>query len=490
MTFGAMTFAFDAGIQHDGGAGVAAMLPPGVGWWIIGIGISGVVIAALGALLGGRTFRPPDGAFPQSDGAGPKNPIADYIAAFPSFTSNARLLLYRVAIGSLAFPTWDVLFNLYLLAIGFDVRFIGAMLFWAWLLHGAFAFPAGLISDRYGRRITYLVSNSLLIAFTLSKLFTRDPHALLVLSALAGAAEGFHAVTGAPFMMENSTPRERTHLFALYSLLATLSGTFGRIASGAVAVLAALALHVGSDSAAALRGAMFVAAPFVAASLIPIVLMRESWSRADEPWWRLIRSRSTIAALVGTTFVASLGTGFVFPFLNVVFHERLGVPDDLVGVVFAVGTGAGFVAGLFTPWFVRRFDRVKTILIGAFAGAAFTGLMGVGVALGAGFLALVTGAYAGRLAALQLFGAVENQYSMELVGEKERGVTAGLMHAASEFPMAVGTAVAASIMAGGDWVLPYWWGASLMAVSYAAFAALFRDARTAAVPSAAAVPAR
>ena len=454
------------------------MLPPMIGWSIVALAAAALIVATLGAMLSKRRFRPGGGARPKLDaGAENGDEILGYLAAFRAFSKNAKLLLYRTGLGSLAFPTWEVLFNLYLLSLGFDVRFVGAMLFWNWLLHGALAFPAGLISDRYGRRLTYLVSNSFLILFTLGKLLTLDPTALLVLSALAGAAEGFHAVTGAPFMMENSTPRERTHLFVLYSLLQTFSGTLGRLASGGIAVVVALVLHVGSDSAASLRGAMIVAAPFIAASLIPIVLMRESWAPSELPWWREIRSHGPIAALVGTTFAASLGAGFVFPYFNVVFHERFAVPDALVGAVLAVGTASGFLAGLMTPAFVRRFGRVRTIVGGAIAAAAFTVVMGAGVSVGPTVLALVIGAYAGRLAALLSFSAVENQFSMELVQARERGVTAGLMHAASEFPMAVGTALAASLMVAGNWSAPYSWSAALIVLSYAAFAAFFRDAR-------------
>jgi MFS family permease len=462
--------------EHNGAS--AIMLPPMVGWPIVALAAAALIIATLVAMFGQRRFRP-EGSVPLKHGprAEKDDEILSYLAAFRAFSKNAKLLLYRTALGSLAFPTWEVLFNLYLLSLGFDVRFVGAMLFWNWLLHGALAFPAGLISDRYGRRLTYLVSNSFLIVFTLAKLLTLNPAALLSLSALAGAAEGFHAVTGAPFMMENSTPRERTHLFVLYSLLQTFSGTLGRLASGGIAIAIAWVLHVGPDSAVSLRGAMIAAAPLIAASLIPIALMRESWARSLLPWWREIRSQGAITALVGTTFAASLGAGFVFPYFNVVFHERFHVPDTLVGAVLSVGTASGFLAGLFTPALVRRFGRVRTIVGGAIAAAAFTVVMGAGVSVGPSVLALVIGAYAGRLAALLSFSAVENQFSMELVQARERGVTAGLMHAASEFPMAVGTALAASFMVGGNWSGPYWWSAGLVILSYAAFAAFFGDAR-------------
>ena len=459
------------------------MLPPAIGWWIVALSAAGLVAAVLVAVARRRRFVPPSGSI-ASISSRPAGHFKDYLSAFGMFSRNAKLLLYRTGLGSLAFPTWDVLFNLYLLSLGFDVRFIGAMLFWNWLLHGAIAFPAGLISDRYGRRRTYLVSNVFLITFTLAKLLTLNPLALLALSGLAGAAEGFHAVTGAPFMMENSTPRERTHLFALYSLLSTLSGTLGRLASGGIAIVVAFALHIGPESAAALRGAMMAAAPLVAASLVPIVLMRESWAKSDVPWWRQIRSHGTIGALVGTTFLSSLGVGFVYPFFNVVFHEQFRVPDSLVGAILAIGTAGGFAAGLATPAFVARFGRVPTIVGGAFAAGCFTLLMGSGVAVGPTAIALAIAAYAGRVGSLLLFNAVENQFSMELVHDRERGVTAGLMHAASEFPMAVGTALAAALMAAGNWVAPYTWSAALMIASYGAFALLFRDARQPAAPPA------
>jgi len=157
---------------------------------IVALALLGLVVATIAALASGRRFRPPDGAFPTNGDRRIDGGILGYAQAFRAFSSNAKLLLYRTGIGSLAFPTWEVLFNLYLLSVGFDIRLVGAMLFWNWLLHGALAFPAGLISDRYGRRLTYLVSNSFLIAFTLGKLFTLDPAALAVPFAPGGAGGG------------------------------------------------------------------------------------------------------------------------------------------------------------------------------------------------------------------------------------------------------------------------------------------------------------
>ena len=55
---------------------------------------------------------------------------------------------------------------------------------------------------------------------------------LLMLAALGGMGEGFHAVAGAPFMMENSEPKERPHLFSLNASLMMFSFFVGSLSGG------------------------------------------------------------------------------------------------------------------------------------------------------------------------------------------------------------------------------------------------------------------
>jgi hypothetical protein len=48
--------------------------------------------------------------------------------------------------------TWDVLFNLYLLAIGFSIEFVGLRLLIQGIAGGVASIPAGVVSDRIGRK--------------------------------------------------------------------------------------------------------------------------------------------------------------------------------------------------------------------------------------------------------------------------------------------------------------------------------------------------
>ena len=48
-----------------------------------------------------------------------------YFGRLRQFSRNARLYLLHVIGMDLIHGAWEVLFNLYLLAVGFDVRFVG-----------------------------------------------------------------------------------------------------------------------------------------------------------------------------------------------------------------------------------------------------------------------------------------------------------------------------------------------------------------------------
>src|SRR3990172_2123851 len=139
----------------------------------------------------------------------------EYLERIKNFSRNARLLLLRSLLVGLNWGIWTLLFNLYLLSLGFDKVFLSQMVAVNWLTHGAMVIPAGIISDMLGRRLTYLWAYSMAIVIRTGMLFVLEPSALLALNAFAGAAEGFHAITGPPFMAEQSRPDERVHLFSI-----------------------------------------------------------------------------------------------------------------------------------------------------------------------------------------------------------------------------------------------------------------------------------
>ena len=60
----------------------------------------------------------------------------------------------------------------------------------------------------------------------------------------------------------------------------------------------------------------------------------------------------------------------------------------------------------------------------------------------------------------------QDAHSLEVVKERERGTTHGIMHAFVEFPMGIGAGLAGPLMAMGDWQTAYMIGGSVLATAF------------------------
>src|SRR5262249_38648801 len=79
---------------------------------------------------------------------------------FRGFSRNARLLLIRSPFSGLSVSLIRLLFNLYLLAVGFDTLFVAQFAAINWTCHGLSVIPSGVLSDLFGRRRVFLIGYS------------------------------------------------------------------------------------------------------------------------------------------------------------------------------------------------------------------------------------------------------------------------------------------------------------------------------------------
>ncbi len=176
--------------------------------------------------------------------------VATYLSAFRLFSRDARLfLLTSFLIGFTVFGGIStVLFNLYLLRLGYGPEFIGLVNAVGSLGLVLFALPAGAVGTRWGSRRTLVaglalaaLGNTLLPLAEFIPVGVR-PGWLLVTNLIASLGMTFYIVNIIPFLMGVTGAEERNHVFSVQAALWPLAGFAGSLVAGVLPRLVGTAL--------------------------------------------------------------------------------------------------------------------------------------------------------------------------------------------------------------------------------------------------------
>ncbi|MBI2863386.1 MAG: MFS transporter [Chloroflexi bacterium] len=412
----------------------------------------------------------------------PRSGEKGYVESIKSFSRNAKLFLAYSLLSGLGTGIWNVMLNLYFLRVGVDIPFIGVFWFTNMLFHGLFAFPAGLIGDKIGRRKTFILATFISIFARGALLFTLDPTMLIVLAAIAGAGEGFHAVAGAPFIMENSKPAERPMLFSLDSSFGSASMFVGSISGGLLPLVWASTMGIPDLDPVAARFALVTSLPLTVIALLPLALIKERPVALVESFLDLVTlanivSHSVIAKLTLCSVLIGVAFGLTTRFFNVFFADGLGASDQEVGLIFALSSLGSAALILASPAMSRRWGRVLGILVSQVGSLPFLILMVLlpGLPLAATFFIL-------RGALYGISMPLRHQLSMEFITSRERATTAGITHMVFDLGGAVGAWAAGILIVENNFAPAFLAGALIFlapAILYYVFFAGMEKARAA-----------
>ena len=202
--------------------------------------------------------------------------IRDYLQALMRSTMNARVYLAFTFLLSLYVGISNVIFNLYILKLGYDEQSIGLLISVSLIATGLFAFPAAQCCDRMGSK-TCLVTSGLLTAVSLYLLYTvTSMEMLLVLSVLNGIFATIPTVIGVPFLMENSTPGDRLHLFSINFGVFVIATMIGTTLGGYLPQLCSQFFAIPQVSVEAYRYTLMVSLAVATLSVVPLIFIRDS----------------------------------------------------------------------------------------------------------------------------------------------------------------------------------------------------------------------
>jgi MFS family permease len=361
------------------------------------------------------------------------------------------LLLFNTLGAYTGYGVVVLIYNLYLVALGYHEDFIG--LFTS-VNAGAMivgSIVAIAVSHRWGHGWC-LISASIGVVLTgVGLSFAASPATILLFGVLNGLALGQLFVPAGPFLIEHTSAGDRPDAFSLIWASQSLSQALGSAVAGVLPTgfAAALALGVPTD-VAPLRLTLLTGAVLSALGLVPAVeLIRLRRTVDATPPTRAPASAATtprsdrrlILTFAFVIFMTSLSTGFVWPFLNVYFADRLGASTPVVGTIFVAISAAMVVAQLAGPLVARR--------LGTVTGIWLTRLATLPLMLGMAFipgLLYAAGAVTARGALVAMSWPLDNAFSLGLVSPRNTARLSSARGIAFNAGQAVSSVIAGQVI--------------------------------------------
>ncbi len=351
--------------------------------------------------------------------------LRNYWMSVRSFSRGAKLYLFASVLQGIGFGIFQLFFNFYILSLGYRRDFLGLLISLPAMTALIVALFAGYISDLIGRKRAFISGITVMATAQILMLFWTTPTGLILSGILRGLGGSLYRITAAPFLMEESAERERTHLFSFSAGIGTVSAFLGNFLGGSLPALVALHLGVAPTSSTAYAWSLGATTLLLLIAMLPLsrleVRARLETHGPLEPFRALWRQRRSLWKLFLPPLITSLGAGMLIPFLNVFFRYRYHLPDDRIGSLFGFGALGMGVATLIAPILAEKWGKPQTVVI--------TRALSVPMLLILGFvysLPLAIGAFLLRMALMNLAGPVYQTMVMEETDESARGMAASL----------------------------------------------------------------
>lgn len=381
--------------------------------------------------------------------------VAGYRAKLNGFSRNACLFLVYVFLISLSLGIYEVIFNLYILRLGYREDFLGFMLSLVSVSTGLFAIPAAMFCDRAGRKNTLLLS-CLLLLLSFSILYTTTSKFLLAFfSVVYGVSSSLKIVTAPTFMVENSTGYERMHLFSMYYLLYTVGVMIGNFAGGNLPQIFISFLDINPIGPVAYQLSLYASLAAVLISLLPLIFINNKRnnlverSAAFSTLFSTLRS-VTIQKLILVNGLIGMGWGLALPYFNVYFDIVLGASSKQIGIIFSLSQLVMMFTLLFVPILTEGFGKVKVVALVQLASIPFLLLF-----ISTSILAIAAFGFVMRSAIMNMSNPVLSSFNMEIVSEDQRATVNSLIWMSCYTFVGLSTYAGGLMMAHGFYTLPF-----------------------------------
>jgi MFS family permease len=400
-----------------------------------------------------------------------------YVRQFGRFQRNARLYLLNTVLSGVTLGIILVLYNLYLVSLGYHTDFIGLVFFVTTAGAAIAIFPAGICVDRYSNKAILIWASLLIGVAGAGQMLFRSPVPLVVSVFFVGVGGAFLLVINAPFLTATSSPEERASLFSLNIVLTLATTVVGEALGGVLPIwfrasaflMAPLpswcAWFVAAQSVPrSYQFALVLSGIIALPSFIPLFMLSDtipdrSQSRSKSGFqWRQVREQfatnthafarslqslrwsmlltSSLVALIGVEVLIGLGAGLFLPYFNVYFVQHLGASSALFGLIDGAANTLNALATLLAPLLALRFGKVMITSVTRLLSIPLMLIIGL-----TGYLPLAAALYPFRQGLTDMTNGILQVFSMEQVAPERRGFANSSYQAAYQLSYAISASI-------------------------------------------------
>jgi len=292
------------------------------------------------------------------------NIFKNYFAGYKAFSLNARKFLLLTFFMSFAQSVFTLVFNLYILKLGYTRDFVGTLGAIPSLTIAALAIPLAIFCSAFPARKTLLASLAVSFAAMFGMALCTGRGPLMFFSLFYGASTAMFTITALPLMARSSSEKERQNLFSFQFAVSMTAAFAGNLVSGWLTGFWASVLPGGDESAAAYRATMLAACALLLAAGFPALKIKEDEARADRTGGAAFSAIALGPALVvmAPQFIIAFGAGMIMPYLNIFFKSGFDLHIASLGFYMALMPLAMAAGGLVGPLLVTRLGRVKAMI--------------------------------------------------------------------------------------------------------------------------------
>jgi MFS family permease len=343
-----------------------------------------------------------------------------------AFRPNARWYLLNVIITGAVMGVFRLLFNFFVLSLGFDEAMLGNLITTSSFVALLAALPMGYLSDMIGRKGSLVLSGVLLSASILAMAVWPSEPMFYAMNVLSGISQSLAGVTMSPFLMENSDEHERTYLFSFGQGLQMTMASVGNWVGGYLPTWMGEARNVTATSSLAYGDSILIIGIGAALAVLPLVFLKSPRMEYSQraifaPFQYAAKNPLLLTKLILPMLLTSLGAGLIMPFMNVFFRVVHHQPDTVIGALFAWGSLAMGIGLLLAPPLAERTGKIQLVVITQGLSIPFLILLGFSPILWVG-----AATYYIRLALMNMSSPVYQTFVMEHVEPSSRATVASL----------------------------------------------------------------